>query len=144
MPTRTTDGAKGNVPRELIHFLRELKDVQVKKLELGVDERELGKLFARSAFKEALQSVSNTYLHQTIYAEYPYCREWLEALRGQKSEQSLPSFGRIWGVAEDEAGRRAEELAKIGIWVPSGPRESRRFWTHFIFRGALELVQGGV
>jgi hypothetical protein len=60
--SRTRDGTKQNAPRELIHFLNSLREVQVKRLEIGEAEPEGEQLFARSSFKDALPEVSKVRL----------------------------------------------------------------------------------
>jgi hypothetical protein len=44
---RTRDGTKSNAPRELIHFLNCLREVQLRRLEIGEAEPEGEQLFAR-------------------------------------------------------------------------------------------------
>ncbi|MCI0623880.1 MAG: hypothetical protein L0387_19860 [Acidobacteria bacterium] len=78
--TRTRDGTKSNAPRELIHFLNSLREVEVKRLEVGGAEPEGEEIFARPSFKDALPEVSRVRLEQTLYAEYPGQKDWLEKL----------------------------------------------------------------
>jgi hypothetical protein len=79
---RTKDASGHNAPRELIHLLNQLKDVQIKRLEIGEAEPDGDQLFARAAFKDALPEVSRARLEQTLYAEHPSLRDALEKLRG--------------------------------------------------------------
>lgn len=140
--TRTRDGTKSSAPRELIHFLTSLREVQVKRLEVGEDTPEGEQLFARPSFKEALPEVSKVRLEQTLYAEYPGQKEWLEKLRGAKTLQTPETLAAIWGVPPEEAAERASELATIGFFEARGTRQSPEYWVPFLYRDALDLVQG--
>jgi len=140
--SRTRDGTKSNAPRELIHFLNSLREVQVKRLEVGEGAPEAEQLFARPSFKDALPEVSKVRLEQTLYAEYPAQKEWLEKLRGAKTLQSPESLASIWQVSQDDAIARANALSVIGFFEPRGTRQSPEYWIPFLYRDALELVQG--
>ncbi len=140
--SRTRDGTKLNAPRELIHFLNSLREVQVKRLEIGEDAPPDEQLFARPSFKDALPEVSRVRLEQTLYAEYPAQKEWLEKLRGAKTLQTPDTLASIWGVSEEEATTRANELVTIGFFEPRGTRQAPEYWVPFLYRDALDLVQG--
>jgi hypothetical protein len=126
----------------MIHFLNSLRDVQVKRLEVGDNPPESEQLFARPSFKDALVEVSKVRLEQTLYAEYPAQKPWLEKLRGAKTLQSPETVSAIWGVPTDEALRRAGELANIGFFEPRGAAQSPEYWVPFLYRDGLDLVQG--
>ena len=140
--SRTRDGTKSNAPRELIHFLNSLREVQVKRLEVGEPAPEGEQLFARPSFKEALGEVSKVRLEQTLYAEYPAQRELLEKLRDAKTSQTPESLAEIWGISVEEAAARATELTRIGFFEARGIRQAPEYWIPFIYRDALDLVQG--
>lgn len=142
MLTRTRDGTKSNAPRELIHFLNSLREVQVKRIEVGEDVPEGEQLFARPSFKDALPEVSKVRLEQTLYAEYPAQKELLEKLRGAKTLQTPETLADIWGLSPEEAALRAGDLASIGFFEPRGTRQSPEYWVPFLYRDALDLVQG--
>jgi predicted Rdx family selenoprotein len=140
--TRTRDGTGQNAPRELIHLLNCLRDEQVRRLEVGEPEPEERKLFARTAFKDALSEVSRTRLEQTLYAENPGYRDRLEELRGEKTLHSVESLARIWGIGDAVALAVARGLVDAGFFEARGTREDPEFWVPFLYRDALELVQG--
>lgn len=142
MLTRTRDATERNAPRELIHFLNCLRDVQVKKLELGEAEPEGEQLFARSAMKEALPEVSKTRLEQTLYAEYPQAKKWIEMLRGSKASQTTSSLSTLWKVDEVEATRIAQVLAEIGFFAEKKEGGATLWWVPFLYRDALGLIMG--
>lgn len=142
MLTRTRDGTQRNAPRELIHLLNSLRDQQVRRLEIGEPQPDDGRLFVRAAFKDALPEVSRARLEQTLYSEYPSLRSHLERLRGEKSTQSTRSLAAIWGVHEDVALGIARELVEVGFFEGRGSRDAPEFWVPFLYRDALDLVQG--
>jgi hypothetical protein len=141
--SRTRDGLKVNAPRELIHFLNCLRDVQVKRFELGADpEPENEHLFARVAFKEAFPEVSRVRLEQTLYAEHPELTEWLKKLRGEKTLQTPETLARVWGISTADAMARATALVEIGFFEQQGTKQEPQYWVPFLYREALDLVQG--
>jgi hypothetical protein len=139
---RTVDGTGQNVPRELIMFLGSLREGQIQRYERGEPEPPEGLLFERAAFKEALPPVSERRLTRGLYAEYPEHRQFIEKLRGGKAEQTVAALQKIWGLSENEAQREAEELVKVGFFESRTTKEGQTFWVPFLFRPALELVQG--
>ncbi|MGA4213778.1 P-loop ATPase, Sll1717 family [Ralstonia nicotianae] len=141
--SRTRDGTRVNAPRELIHLLNSLRDVQVKRFELGDQpEPEQDQLFARVAFKEALPEVSKVRLEQTLYAEHPDQKPWLEKLRGEKTLHTPDSLSQIWGTPIDDAAERAIVLSNVGFFEQRGTKQVPEFWVPFLYREALGLVQG--
>lgn len=143
MLSRTRDGSRVNAPRELIHLLNSLRDVQVKRFELGDQPvPEADQLFARVAFKEALHEVSKVRLEQTLYAEHPDQKEWLEKLRGEKTLQTLDTLAQIWVTSIDDAAHRADILSAIGFFEQRGAKQAPEYWVPFLYRDALDLVQG--
>jgi hypothetical protein len=140
--TRTRDGTTSNAPRELIHFLNCLREVQVKRLEVGGPEPEGEQLFDRPSFKDALPAVSKVRLEQTFYAEYPTQKFWLEKLRGAKTLHTLHTLAPIWGVSFEEASTRANELVAAGFFESRGTRQAPEYWVPFLYRDALDMVQG--
>lgn len=138
---RTKDGTEGNSPRELIHFLNELRAVQINRLEKGQATLPDGVLFEQVAFKEALPAVSKTRLEQTLFAEFPQYKKFIEALEEQKATQSGSSLSAIWKVDVKEAEEIAAGLEAIGFFEPG--RGNPTSWrVPFLYRPALGLIQG--
>lgn len=136
--SRTKDGTGQNAPRELIHLLSETRNSQLTRFETGQAAPEGGAVFDRQAFKDALPTVSKVRLTQTLYAEHPTLRRYMERMEGQKTRQNAASLVTVWGVSEEEAARVAEELVAIGFFEP----RLSDFWMPFLYRPALEMVQG--
>lgn len=142
MLSRTQDGTGQTAPRELIHLLSSLREAQLRRYEVGHIEPPNDQLFDRPAFKEALKPVSEVRLTQTLFAEYPALKPYIEQLEGEKTQQTPETLGRIWGKSPDEARRLAEDLVEIGFFEKRGTKHQPSYWVPFLYRDALSLVQG--
>ncbi len=143
MLSRTEDGTGQNAPRELIHLLNATRSEQLRLLDLGSEaEPEGEQLFSRSAIKQALPEVSKARLEQTLLAEYPGLRESLIRLTRQKTRQTPGSLAEIWGIPQNGALALAQQLVEVGFFELQGTREAPEFWVPFLYRDALEMIQG--
>lgn len=142
MLLRTQDGTEHNAPRELIHLLSAARDVQRRRLQEGHKEPAGEALFDRSAIRDALPDVSRERLEQTLYAEYPHLRPWLLRLKRERTEQTPESLARIWDVDRDAAIEMADELVQVGFFEERGAQRDPTFWVPFLYRDALEMVEG--
>lgn len=143
MLSRTADGTRVNSPRELIALLNDLVRTQVARCERGEVLPEGDILFERTTFKDALESVSEKRLKQTLYAEYAKLKPYVEALKEQKAEQTVESLSKLWGLAAGEAQEYCDQLAKVGFFERRSSAEAGvTYWVPFIYRPALSLVQG--
>lgn len=142
MLARTADGTGKTAPRELIHLLSEARDQQLKLLERGEPEPEGELLFEHTALQAALPEVSKVRYQQTLCAEHPTLKPMLDKLEREKTQQSPSSLARIWRVSEPEATARAERLVEVGFFEKRGSKEQPIFWVPFLYRDALNLVQG--
>lgn len=140
--SRTTDASGKCVPREVIHLFEVAKDLQILKLERGGNEPEGMELFERAAFKEALPTVSKVRYEQTLLAEYPDMLEFLQKLEGEKSEQSISTLSHLWNVEPEQTAQIARRLSDIGFFEIRGTKDDPSFWVPFIYRSALNLIQG--
>lgn len=140
--TRCADGTKKTAPRELVHLLNCIREQEIKRLEHGESPPEGDQLFDRSVFKLALPTVSDARLTQYLYAEYPSQRPFLSKLEGQKTEQTPDSLSDLWGIDRSAAIAKAKELVELGFFEERGTREEPTFWVPFLYRDALELIQG--
>lgn len=140
--SRTSDSSGNCVPREVIHLLEMAKDSQIKKLERGGEEPTEQQLFDRSAFREALPIVSKVRFEQTLLAEYPDMRDNLIKLKGEKSEQTISTLSQLWSIDRDTTRDIAYQLGEIGFFEIRGTKENPSFWVPFLYRSALNLVQG--
>lgn len=139
---RTSDGKGEVAPREIIYFLNALTEIQVERLERGEEEPVEDLLFDRAAFDEALNRTSKYKVQRHFFAEYPELRQYLEALKNEKSDQSPESLAQIWKISQLETTRISQKLIDIGFFEVRGTKENPSYWIPFLFRPALELVQG--
>jgi hypothetical protein len=140
--SRIRDGLNISAPREFIHMFETLKTDQIQKLERGEKEPENKMLFDKSIFKDSLVTVSKVKYEQTLMSEYSEYILYFEALRGKKSEHNSSTLAALWGIAQDEATKIANELTSIGFFIKKKDKSDTSYWIPFIYRGALELVQG--
>ncbi len=138
---RTRD-AVANAPRELIHLLNQAKEEQLKMNEIGQQEPSAKIIFSRQSIKSALPEVSKVRLEQTLYAEYPKLRLYIEKLSREKTEQTIKSLSQIWSVLAPDARSIAQELVNIRFFIRKGSKEEPRFWVPFLYRPALDMIQG--
>jgi hypothetical protein len=137
-----SDGSGAVEPRELIHLFNAARDAQIRRLETGHPQPEGDLLFDLAVFGEALSEVSQARLRQTVYAEHPHCKPWIERLIGERTEHTMRSLAALWSVNEREAGRRVERLVGIGVLQPSGARTAPLYRLPVIYRPALGLLAG--
>lgn len=139
---RTRDGTQTTAPRELIHFMNELRYVQITRMERGEAALADDKLFEQASFKEALPAVSKVRLEQTLYAEFPSMKNYIEAMREQKATQPISNLSSIWNVSEHEALVIATQLEQVGFFERVGGQRADSWRVPFLYRPALNLVQG--
>lgn len=142
MLTRTSDGTGETAPRELIHLLEASRGEQLRKLDLGEGEPSDERLFSASALKAGLPEVSRARLEQTLYAEYPQCKDTIGRLEGQKTQQNIASLTKIWGLDDEATRAMASKLVEIGFFEQQGPPADPTYWVPFLYRDALRMVQG--
>jgi hypothetical protein len=142
MLSRTKDASGQSAPRELIHLLNATRANQLKLLEIGNPEPAGENLFSRNALKAALPEVSKARFEQTLCAEFPHFKARLLKLEGKKTEQSARTLAEIWNVEEAKALEIADQLVDAGFFQRKTTRGSLSFWVPFIYREALNMVQG--
>jgi len=139
--SRVQDGTKEAAPREIIHMLECLIKVQLKKLEQGRPEPNEEILFDRSVFKESLGEVSKVRYEQTFCAENPKLKEFTELLRAGKCEQNNKTLSETWQRSQDELQAIADQLVSTGFFELRTEKDFP-YWIPFVYRDALDLVQG--
>jgi hypothetical protein len=142
MLSRTRDGTGETAPRELIHLLTEARAIQLRQVEAGQEVPAGETLIGPAALREALTPVSDSRLSQTLYAEYPSLRPWIEKIEGQKTQHTRETLAEVWKVSVGEASDVATKLVDVGFFEKRGTREQPVYWVPFIYRPALKLVQG--
>jgi len=142
MLSRTMDGTRKTAPREVIHLLNCSREKQLKFFEEGVEEPEGEALFSRPALKESLPQVSEVRLLQTLFAEYPDLKSYIERLKGEKTLQFPSTLALIWAIHEREALTIAHRLVDVGFFEHQGTKIAPSFWVPFLYRDAANMVQG--
>ncbi|WP_423464007.1 P-loop ATPase, Sll1717 family [Promicromonospora sp. MS192] len=140
--SRVEDGKKVAAPRELIHLFTTVRDRQLDRIDTGEAAIVEDVYFESQAFRDAHPEVSETRLQKTIYPEYPWLKDWLEALRGQRTQQDTVSLEVIWGTRRVDTEERIRRLVDIGFFEQRGSVTERTYWVPFLYRPALEMVQG--
>lgn len=139
---RVMDGTRRTAPREVIHLLTEARNEQVTMMDRGEEEPLGEELLSRAALRAALEPVSRTRLEQTLYAEYPTEKPWIQQLEGQKTEHTASSLAEIWNVSVPDATYRAQRLRDIGFFELRGSKEEPAYWVPFLYRLCLNMRQG--
>lgn len=142
MLSRTQDGSGQTAPRELIHLLSTLRASQLRRSELGHEPPPDEQLFDRAAFKDALKDVSEVRLKQTLFAEFPALKRFVELLDGQKTQHTLATLGGIWDTDASETREIAGALVDVGFFEVRGAKDNPVYWVPFLYRDALHMVQG--
>jgi hypothetical protein len=66
----------------------------------------------------------------------------LEKLRGAKTLHTNETLAALWGITQDQAAIVAGKLVSVGFFEERGSRAAPEFWVPFLYRDALDLVQG--
>jgi hypothetical protein len=141
--SRTSDATTDvPAPRELIHLLNASRDAEIKRLEIGKIQSEEKSLISGAAIKDAMPEVSNIRYEQTLLAEHPELRKELEGLRGKKTDHTIETLGETWRTSPEEALAKANMLVEVGFFSREGTGPEARYWVPFLYRSALELIQG--
>ncbi|MEO5969030.1 MAG: hypothetical protein ABIQ95_03815 [Bdellovibrionia bacterium] len=140
--SRTADASKRNAPRELIHLLSVLRQEQLRRYELGNSEPPSEDLFDKTAIRSSMPEVSKVRYEQTLCAEHPDLKNYLNKLENEKTQQTTNSLAKLWQCTKGEAHQTAETLVEVGFFERKGTKESPTYWIPFLYRDALSLVQG--
>jgi hypothetical protein len=142
MLSRAADASKRTAPRELIHLLSVARDEQLKLYELGSSEPPSENLFDKAAISAALPEVSKARYEQTLCAENPALKVYLDKLESEKTQQTLESLAELWKCTIKKAEDVAAQLVEAGFFERKGSKDSPAYWIPFLYRDALHLVQG--
>ncbi|MBI5021006.1 MAG: hypothetical protein HZB59_06185 [Ignavibacteriales bacterium] len=138
----TKDGTGHTAPRELIHLLSVAREMQLRHFEVGDKELDQECIFSSVSFREALPKISDVRLSQTLFAEYPKLRPFIDKLAGEKTQQYSGTLAGIWQVNEIEALAIANSLVEVGFFELRGTKTTPYFWVPFLYRDAARMIQG--
>lgn len=136
--SRITDASGNSAPRELIHFFENARKLQIKRIEEGKAKLENEEIFEKSILKTALNEVSKVRYEQTLLAEYPSLKNYIEKLKNRKAEQSIKTLVNIWKVPEEDALQIANRLIDVGFFKS----KKSSYIIPFIYRIELGIIQG--
>lgn len=142
MINRIQDGTTKSAPRELIHLSEMVRQQQINRLERGEEEPAGKMLFDRPVFKPALREVSKVRYEQTFKAENPSLAIYTDKLKGQKAEHTLETLAEQWGDELSVVISAVDRLTKAGFFEKRVVKGVVTYWVPFIYRDALDLVQG--
>jgi hypothetical protein len=140
--SRTKDGKGINTPRELIQLFNHARNIEIKKLENGINELPDDTIISRQSLKESVSLVSKQRIEQTLYAEFPTLKDYIEKLKGDKAEHNIYTLSQKWGKSVDESAQIAKKLENIGFFEAKGELTNPKFKIPFIYRPYLEITQG--
>lgn len=120
----TQDGLGVSAPRDLIELVNSAIEYEITRLEKGdTPYKQRNLLFNHQGLNFGGSVLSKTKMEQTIFAEFPECRKYIEAF--------IDSSGRnfdddklvgVWGVEQEEAVKMASYLCEIGVLKKSSTR----------------------
>jgi hypothetical protein len=139
--SRVRDGKGYEAPRELIQLFNAAREAQLRSMEIG-EQPDGDPILTGEAFKQGLKSVSHRRLYQTLYAEYPALKPYIEKLRGEKSEHTSSTLEAIWGLDESATASMIEKLINVGFFESRGDKGGITYWVPFLYRDALQLLMG--
>lgn len=118
----TKDGNDNITPRDFIEFFVSMKDYELNRFARGeAPPKDAKLLFSYEAMSYASQTLSKVKLEQTIYAEYPNLKPYIEQLDGSPTRNfDIALLIKIWGVPRSEAIQLASKLASIGLFKKTG------------------------
>lgn len=140
--SRTRDGKGINTPRELIQLFSHARTIELKKLETGINNLENNQIISRQSLKQAVEEVSKQRIEQTIFAEFPALREFIQKLRSDKADHTLQTLSQKWSMTLPDTSEIAKELEKIGFFEQRGDNSSPIYRVPFMYRPYLEILQG--
>ena len=139
---RTIDANGIIAPREIIHLIIELIDLQISNLKMGKDGTENENLFDRSLFKLAIERVSKVKIEQTLFAEYSDMKEYIQKFSEQRATNSVMSVSRILGKDENYSLEIINRLQEIGFLAKKEINNKTFYDIPFLFRPYLRSIQG--
>jgi len=140
--SRTKDGKGINTPREIIQLLSQARSLEIKRLETGINDLPDEILISRFALKEAAFEVSKQRMEQTLYAEFPLLKPYMEFLRGDKAEHSPQTLMAKWGLSLTQTMETLRKLIDVGFIEVIGVTPNLRYKIPFLYRPYLDIIQG--
>jgi hypothetical protein len=100
-------------------------------------------LIEQQSLHDAMETVSESRLTQTLYAEYPRLRPFVAKLEGEAHELSLQTLAHAWRLNASRAASIAEELIEVGFFERRRSKRHPNYWIPIVYRPALRLRDEG-
>jgi hypothetical protein len=138
MINRITDGNGIYTPREIIHFLQELRNEQLQKISRGEDNSVDEKLFGTNIFKDAFKTVSIEKFTKVLLSEYKDARDYLLLFEGRHAEYGREKLYEV--ITDGNKEEVANKLCSIGFFNYIKTTDS--FKIPFIYQPCLNIILG--
>lgn len=133
--SRIRDGNGVMTPRDLIELVRHARTLQLEIFNRDKVEEDTKVLLYSPMLKEALVRLSKDKVQNTLFAEYPHLRKYIERFKGSKAEHNDESLRKLFD--EDPSGI-AKELVSIGFLE----RLPKSYKIPFLYRDGADVTQG--
>jgi hypothetical protein len=126
----------------MIHLLSVSRDEQLNLYEVGSADPAGEALFDRAAIRAALPEVLKARYEQTLCAENPLLKPYLDKIAGEMTQQTPSTLGKLWQCSIEKASGIAERLTEAGFFEKRATKESPTYWVPFLYRPSLKLGAG--
>jgi len=120
----TQDGLGVSAPRDLIELVNSAIEYETNRLEKGdTPYKQRNLIFNHEGLNFGGSILSKTKMEQTIFAEFPECRRYIEAFIDSSGRNfDGVKLANIWDIKTDEADKMASYLCEIGVLKKSSTR----------------------
>ncbi|WP_424944127.1 P-loop ATPase, Sll1717 family [Aliiroseovarius crassostreae] len=120
----TQDGLGVSAPRDLIELVNSAIEYEITRLEKGdTPYKQRNLIFNHQGLNFGGSVLSKTKMEQTIFAEFPECRRFIEAFIDSSGRNfDDDKLASVWGVKQEEARKMASYLCEIGVLKKSSTK----------------------
>lgn len=134
----TMDGQDVNAPRDLIELMNAAIEYEIMRLSKGdTPYKKKNLLFNQEGLAHAGLNLSTTKVEQTIFAEYPNVRPYIDALMDSSGRNfDIDGLCKLWDKNRDETNALCISLTEIGFIKKSG---KDRYLIPVLYTGYLRI-----
>jgi len=137
--SRLRDGNRVVTPRNLIDFMENCKEAQLRSEQRSPRNYEPGQpLIEADAVRKALKNLSVTRVQDTLITEFAELSQHISRFRNKKAEHNVDSICALQGVSLDEGRFLIERLQEIGFLEEIGTS----YKVPMLYREGLGITQG--
>lgn len=137
--SRIRDGNSVKPPRNLIDLAQKAQEGQIRREDIDPREfAESGFLIAPEAIKNALSSLSDERVKDTLLAEAGDYAQYIEKFRDGKAEHNGDSLIKTLGLPAAETREVTKILVDMGFLEPTG----ETYKVPILYRDGLKITQG--